>query len=333
MAERLGISPSAVSRAISGRGYCKESVRELVLKTAKEMNYAPDHAAKMLKTKKTEKILFAVPDICNPFYFDMINGINSVIEKYGYLLILFYTKHSLTEELRAIQTLRERYADGMIMVSFHFCEKNINAINMLNAPVVLTNKYESPEGGDQFDYVYVDTYAAVKEAAKHLLEQGIRRIAYVGGDMKEQTGFERFCGYRDALTEAGLGIDERYRIESDYTESGGYLAGQRLLALDEPPRAIVAANDLMAIGIMNACVDAGLSIPGDVAVTGIDNLDLSTRVRPKLTSVAMMQEEIGRNAARMLMSRMLGEPLRERAVRIVPRLVVRESSVIGSTHR
>lgn len=300
------------------------------MKTAKEMNYAPDHAAKMLKTKKTEKILFAVPDICNPFYFDMINGINSVIEEYGYLLILFYTKHSLNEELRAIQTLRERYADGMIMVSFNFCEKNINAINMLNAPVVLTNKYESPEGGDQFDYVYVDTYAAVKEAAKHLLEQGIRRIAYVGGDVKEQTGFERFCGYRDALTEAGLGIDERYRIESDYTESGGYLAGQRLLALDEPPRAIVAANDLMAIGIMNACEDAGLSIPGDVAVTGIDNLDLSTRVRPKLTSVSMMQEEIGRNAARILMSRMLGEPVRERAVRIVPRLVVRESSVIGS---
>lgn len=300
------------------------------MKTAKEMNYAPDHAAKMLKTKKTEKILFAVPDICNPFYFDMINGINSVIEEYGYLLILFYTKHSLNEELRAIQTLRERYADGMIMVSFHFCEKNINAINMLNAPVVLTNKYESPEGGDQFDYVYVDTYAAVKEAAKHLLEQGIRRIAYFGGDMKEQTGFERFCGYRDALTEAGLGINERYRIESDYTESDGYLAGQKLLALDEPPRAIIAANDLMAIGIMNACEDAGLSIPGDVAVTGIDNLDLCTRVRPKLTSVSMMQEEIGRNAARMLMSRMLGEPVRERAVRIVPRLVVRESSVIGS---
>lgn len=303
------------------------------MKTAKEMNYAPDHAAKMLKTKKTEKILFAVPDICNPFYFDMINGINSVIEEYGYLLILFYTKHSLNEELRAIQTLRERYADGMIMVSFNFCEKNINAINMLNAPVILTNKYESPEGGDQFDYVYVDTYAAVKEAAKHLLEQGIRRIAYVGGDMKEQTGFERFCGYRDALAEAGLGIDERYKIESDYTESGGYMAGKRLLALDEPPRAIVAANDLMAIGIMNSCEDAGLSIPGDVAVTGIDNLDLSTRVRPKLTSVSMMQEEIGRNAARMLMSRMLGEPVRERAIRITPRLVVRESSVLGSPHR
>jgi LacI family transcriptional regulator len=297
------------------------------MKVAKELNYAPVHAAKILKTKKTEKILFAVPDICNPFYFDMINGINSVLEEYGYLLILFYTKHKLQEELRAIQTVKECYADGMIMVSFNFCDKNIKAINQLKAPVVLTNKYESPSGDDQFDYVYVDTYVAVKEATEHLIKQGIEQIAFVGGDMKEQTGLERYSGYRDALLNAGLRINEDYIFESNYTESGGFICGQKLLQLASRPKAVVATNDLMAIGVMKACEDANLSIPGDIAITGLDNLDIASRVYPKLTSMAMMQEEIGRNAARILMDRLMGEEVKNRSLRLLPRLVVRESSV------
>lgn len=328
IAERLGISPSTVSRALSGKGYCSDKTRLRVLQAAKELNYAPDQAAKMLKTKKTGKILFAVPDICNPFYFDMINGINSVIEQYGYLLILFYTKHSLKEELRAIQNLRERIADGMIMVSFHFCDKNIGMINALNAPVVLTNKYESPSGEDRFDYVYVDTYLAVKQATEHFLKQGMERIAFVGGDMKEQTGYERYCGYRDALLDAGLRPDDDLVCESNYTESGGYASGLALLGKKARPQAIVAANDLMAIGIMKACEEVGLRIPDDLALSGLDNLDISSRVYPKLTSVAMMQEEIGRNAAQILMDRLHGDLSERKKIRLLPRLVVRESSVL-----
>jgi LacI family transcriptional regulator len=327
IAEQLGISPSTVSRALSGNGYCNEKTKSKVLKAAKALNYAPDQSARILKTRKTEKILFAVPDICNPFYFDMINGINSVIEQYGYLLILFYTKHNLDEELRAIQHVRERYADGMIMVSFNFCDKNINAINQLNAPVVLTNKYESINGKDHFDYVYVDTYLAVKETTEHFIKQGIEQIAFVGGEMKEQTGFERYCGYRDALLNAGLKLNDAFVCESNYTESGGYNCGQILLQLETRPDAIVAANDLMAIGVMKACEETGLKIPDDIAVAGIDNLDIASRVHPKLTSVAMMQEEIGRNAAQILMNRLMDEHVDNRSVRLLPRLVVRDSSV------
>lgn len=326
IAKQLGISASTVSRALSGKGYCKESVRRQVIETAKELNYAPVHAAKMLKTKKTEKIMFAVPDICNPFYFDMINGINSVLELHGYLLILFYTKHSLKEELRAIQTMKEQYADGMIMVSFHFCEENIAAINQLEAPVVLTNKYASLEGGDRFDYVYVDTYVAVKEATEHVIDQGHERIAYLGGDMKEQTGYERFCGYRDALSEAGLPLNRDYVYESDYTELGGYYGGRQLISQPVRPQAIIAANDLMAIGAMNACEEAGIRIPDELSITGIDNLDISSRVKPGLTSVSMMQEDIGRHAASILIRRLQGKPVEDRSVRLLPRLMVREST-------
>ncbi|WP_123041551.1 LacI family DNA-binding transcriptional regulator [Cohnella candidum] len=327
IAERVGVSPSTVSRALSGRGYCGEKTKAKILKAAEELNYAPDSAAKMLKMRQTNKIIFAVPDICNPFYFDMINGINQVLEEHGYLLILFYTKHSLRDELKAIQNLRERVADGMIMVSFNFCEENIGAINALQEPVVLTNKYVSPSGKDRFDYVYVDTYTGIKQATEHLIGQGIRRIGYIGGSLAEQTGYQRFCGYRDALEEAGLPLDDRLISESDYTENGGYLHAKTLLGTTDKPEGIVAANDLMAIGVMKACEEAGLRIPEDVAVVGMDNLDLASRVYPKLTSVSLMQEEIGRKAAQVLINRLRGYPVDKTERKLLPQLVVRNSSV------
>jgi LacI family transcriptional regulator len=327
IAKMAGVSASTVSRALSSNGYCDEETRKLIMKTAEELNYAPDHSAKILRTKRTKRIIFAIPDICNPFYFDMINGANSILEKYGYLMILFYTKHSLAEELKAIQNLKERIADGMIMVSFHFCEKNIRAINSLNAPVVLTNKYESPRGVDKFDYVYVDTYLGIMQATEHLLKQGHQKIAYIGGNMNEQTGHERFAGYRDALLNAGLKEDRKYVYESNYTESGGYLCGKEILKMKERPTAVVASNDLMAIGFMNACDEENIKVPDDIAVVGMDNTALATRVTPKLTSVAMMQEEIGRNAAQILMDNLCDGAVQKGNIKLLPRLIVRDSSV------
>jgi LacI family transcriptional regulator len=242
-------------------------------------------------------------------------------------MVLFYTKHSLNEELRVIQNLKERYADGMIMVSFNFCEKNIEAINSADAPVILTNRYDSGNGQDKFDYVYVDTYQGIRIATEHLLKQGHERVAFVGGDMKEQTGLERYMGYRDAIIDAGLKLEERYIFESNYTESGGYLCGKEIVKMSDVPTAVVASNDLMAIGIMNACDEAGIKIPGDIAVVGMDNTDIAKRVSPKLTSVAMMQEEIGRNAAQILMDRLNGDVSEKKTIKLLPRLVVRNSSV------
>ena len=326
IAERVGVSPSTVSRALSGRGYCGEKTKRKIFAAAREMNYAPDNAAKILKMRQTNKVIFAVPDICNPFYFDMINGINQVLEEHDYLMILYYTKHRLKEELKAIQNLKENVADGMIMVSFHFGEENIQAINQLQAPVVLTNQYVSPEGEDRFDYVYVDTYEGIRLSTEHLIEQGLERIAFIGGRLSEQTGHERFCGFRDAMQDAGLSLS--LVAESDYTENGGYETAKAWLKGPVRPQAIVTTNDLMAIGVMKACEENGLQIPQDIAIVGMDNLDLASRVHPKLTSVALMQEEIGRRSAQILMNRIRGVPLEERAVKLLPRLIVRESSLI-----
>src|SRR5690606_6241447 len=119
-------------------------------------------------------------------------------------------------------------------------------------------RYESKHGKDHFNYVYVDTYQGIKEATEHFIKQGKERIAYIGGDMSQQTSTQRFYGYRDAMLNAGLPIRKDYLIESNFTESGGYISGQKLLQSSAMPEAVVTANDMMAIGFMRACEEANL---------------------------------------------------------------------------
>ncbi|HHU79515.1 MAG TPA: LacI family transcriptional regulator [Clostridiales bacterium] len=327
IAEKVGLSPSTVARALSGRGYCSSESRRKVLEAAKELNYSPTHAAKTLKSKRTNKILFCIPDIYNPFYFGMIKGANDVLEEYGYYTLLCHTKHNIEEELKMIDVLREKYGDGMIFVSFHFCEENIGAVNASEMPIVLTNRYDSPDGNDNFDYVYVDTYMGVQLATRHLAEQGHRKIAFIGGSLDEQTSFERYSGWKDELVESGLNPDDELVYEGDYTIESGYSCAERIVKSSHVPTGIVAANDLMAIGFIRYCDDHGIRIPEDFAVVGMDNTDFSTVIR--LTSINMRQEEIGLNAASLLMERILEGRTCKKTIRIEPKLVVRESSIPG----
>ena len=280
----------------------------------------------MLKSKRSSKDPFCIPDIYNPFYFGMIKGASDVLERHGYFTVLCHTRHRVEEELRLLQYLRERYGDGMILVSFNFNRRNIDAINVCGMPVVLTNRYDSRGGGYRFDYVYIDTRKGISMATRHLLSAGHRRVAYLGGFPTEQTGAECLAGDRDAMEEAGVPSESGLVMNSDETRAGGYEAGRLLLAAESRPSAVVAANDLMAIRFMQACEAAGVSIPADVSVVGMDNTDPATFVKPRLSPVMMREEDIGSNAATLYIQRILGGRTIRKTIRLEPGLVVRESS-------
>jgi LacI family transcriptional regulator len=328
IAKAAGVSASTVSRVLAGQGSKKN--RELVLQVAKQKNFAINDSAKILKTKKTNRMMLAVPDICNPFYFKMIEGANEVLEQSGYLFMLYYTKHSLEEELKAIQLLNQKVVDGMIMVSFHFCRENIDAINQAGCPVVLTNRYDSPEGGDRYDYVYIDTYLGIKLAALHLISLGHRKIAYFGGSIREQTGLERYQGYRDALKASDIPFDPALVREANYSESAGYACMKALIEARTDVTAVVTSNDLIALGAMTACAEKGIAIPGDIAITGMDNTELSGRVAPNLTTIDMQEGEIGRLAATLLIERIQDPDTRKKQIRLEPELIVRNSTASPS---
>ncbi len=263
----------------------------------------------------------------NPFYFDMIRGANDVFDKHGVYSMLCYTKHSLEEELKFIDLLMERYGDGMILVSFNFCNKNINAIKKSGYPVVLTNLYETHKEQNAFDCVYVDHTKAMYIATEHLIQQCHRNIALIIGSLEEQTGRERAKGYFQAMEKYGIPTGPENIFIGEYTKASGYKAAQQMFSSGRHYTALVTANDLMAIGALSACAENGVTIPRDLAIVSLDNTDFATTVNPNLTSIDMMQAAIGENAAILLMERIEQGRTYSKIVRLEPRLIVRESSI------
>lgn len=324
IAKEVGVSPSTVARALRGKGYVSKENLEKIRAVAERLNYAPSYVARSLKSKRTGKVLFCIPDIYNPFYFGMIKGASDVLDAQGYLVILAHTGGEKAREMQMLQNLMEGYGDGMIFVSFDFNEENTRRISETGCPVVLTNHYAGED--DQFDCVYIDTHQGVYMATRHLLRQGFSHIGYIGGDLARQTGRERHAGFVKAMREANAPMDDACILESDFTLSGGEAAAQAMLRAEARPDALVVANDLMAVGAMQVLQAQGLRVPEDVAIIGMDNTLLSSCVTPKLSSIGMREGEIGAQAAKLLLERIIDGRQEKRVIRLEPMLYLRESS-------
>ncbi|HIW74633.1 MAG TPA: LacI family transcriptional regulator [Firmicutes bacterium] len=327
IAKKTKLSPSTVARALSGRGYCSQKARELVLKTAKEMNYVPSQAAKTLRSNITNKILLCIPDIYNPFYFRMIQGVSDVCEKYRYRTILVSSNHCAEKEMQTVDSMREKYADGLIMVSFNFTEPLVERIKRCAVPVVLTNFFEDYSEKSNFDCVYVDHIKATYLAANHLIRRGHRDVVFVGGSREEQTGRERLSGYIKALEANGLSFREEYFLTADFRRGLARDRFREFLESGRPVSAVVTANDLMGVGVADVCHEKGLRIPADLSLVTLDNTDFCTCVYPNLTSVDMKQETIGAMAAELLFERIRGHREFRKSLLIEPELICRESVI------
>lgn len=324
IAKAAGLSASTVARALRGTGYCSAEKKEKILSIAREMNYIPSHTARCLKSNRTNKILFCIPDIENPFYFGMIHGVSSVLEEYDYLPVLCPTRGEIQNELKMLRNLQEGYGDGMVFVSFDFSPQNIEVVNSCNKPVVLTNFYQSPTGKDQFDCVYPDTRRGISMACRHFLGMGLTRIGYIGGNADKQTGRERFEGYLDAMRTAGVPIDQHLLGQGDFSRASGERVMAEMIKQQHIPEALVIANDLMAVGAYRVCQEYGLRVPEDIAIIGMDDSDLAECMN--LSSVTMQEEKIGLEAARLLMERILEGRQEKKIICLQPRLVIRASS-------
>ena len=324
IANEAGVSPSTVARALRGDGYCSQEKREKILQIAQQLHYSPSHAARTLKSNRTGKVLFCIPDIYNPFYFRMIRGVSDVLERYDYLPVLCHTKGLLANELKMLRNLQEGYGDGMVFVSFDFSQQNISVVNGCSRPVVLTNNYQSPAGNDQFDCVYIDTYEGIRMACTHFIEAGYTKLGYIGGNTAVQTGRERFAGFVRAMQEHDLPIDQAFLCEGDFSMESGEKAMTKLLQNKALPEALVVANDLMAVGAHKVCKQHQLRVPQDIALIGMDDSDLAGCL--DISSIQMKEEQLGRNAAELLMDRILNGAKEKRVVRIAPELTLRGSS-------
>lgn len=301
VAQRAGVSQAMVSIALSGNtAAVAAETLDRIASAAAELGYVPNRFAQSLKTSRTMTIACIVPDITNPYYPALIRGIQSVAEGQRYDVIAVNTDGLADRERHFLNWSRQGRVDGVIGVFWTLRAQDFVDVLKAGVPVVRIEPSRKAAGEIPLDNLFVDNLAASFAMVRHLTERGHRRIAMVAGRGGPQA--VRVDGYMAAL--ADCGVEPDVVVDDAFNEDGGFRATQTLLARKVRPTAIFAANDLMAIGAMQALREAGLSVPGDVAVAGFDDISAARLVSPGLTTVAQFQYDIGLRAAEILLGRL-----------------------------
>ena len=322
VARLANVSVASASRVINGIKTNPETLAR-VTAAAEAVGYVPNAAARSLRSRRTGQIAFAMPDIANPVYTAMVGSIQQVARANGSRLILHSTDGDVGDELGFLSDLKQRYVDGLILVSLEFSQAHAEAVADATVPVAVIG---TPTKGARVDSVRPNSRGGAAEAVRHLHANGRRRIALVNGPERTAPGAARKLGYLDALRACGLDRDEALvEIADDFMIEPGRAAVERLLSRTTPD-AIFCANDLLALGALSALRAAGLDVPRDVALVGMDNTNLSLVTWPTLTSVDLGSGERARIAAELLLARIAQPSRRIRSVGVEPKLVIRESS-------
>ncbi|GAA0380446.1 hypothetical protein Acor_02000 [Acrocarpospora corrugata] len=325
VARVAGVSATTVSHTLNGRRPVAAETRDRVLEAIRQLGYRPNVLARGLRTNRSQTVGLVIPDITNPFYPALARGLQDVLRPAGYDEIISNTDGDRGRERAAIEQMIARQVDGLAFAVFHTHAEDLRPAIEAGIPVVRLGGTLVQDG---VDLVHSDDEGGAAEATRYLLGRGYRRIGFVCGPGAEGPAAERVAGYRSALAAAGVAAGPELVAYTHFSRHGGGAGVSRLLDLAEPPDAVLCANDLMAIGALDAAGGRGLAVPGDLAVMGFDDIDAASLVRPRLTTMANPAREIGRACGMRLLERLSGEPAALIPMEIVipARLVERESA-------
>lgn len=323
VASLAGASLASTSRALNGAGASPEMI-EKVQAAAKQLGYHPDAAGRSLRMGRTLQVGFAVADIGNPVYVDMMKAIHEVVGPQGYHVVVATTGNDVASTAEVIRSLCSGVVDGLVISPLRSDDSLAAQMEQAPVPVVVVGRVSEDT---TLDSVWADSAAGIGMAVDQLVDAGRRRLLFLNGPLGTTPASRRRLGFDDAVRRHGL-TALGMLVADDFTVEAGTRAVDSLFdeASAERPDAIVAANDLLAIGCIRALRRRHLSVPGDVAVTGMDDTEIASVFSPSLTSVALGSRERGRAAAELLLRRISGERGPAQRVHVAPRLVVRESS-------
>jgi LacI family transcriptional regulator len=327
IADRLGISVSTVSRALAGYSDIAKETRARVLQAAEEMGYRPNISARRLQQQRTETLGFIIPThgprFSDPFFSELLTGIGNEAAEQEYDLLVS-TRAPGGEELKTYKRMvMEQRVDGMLVVRTRQKDARIAYLLKENFPFVAFGRSDLEAS---FPYLDVDSRRGLRHIVQHLIDRGHRRIAYISAPMGLMFASHRLAGYKEALATNGIPFDQGLVIEGELTERSGYAATIQFLSENPRPSAIVACNDLMALGAISAAQKLGLAVGRDLAITGFDDVPLAAHAHPPLTTLRQPIYEIGRRICRMLIGILEEEPLEDRHILLEPELVIRASS-------
>lgn len=315
---------ATVSRVVNGNPNVKPTTRKKVLAAIERLGYRPNAVARGLASKKTTTVGVIIPDISSLFFSELARGIEDIATMYKYNIILCNSDNRLEKELQLINTLLEKQVDGLLFLGSEIKEDHLQTLSTAAVPVVLA---ATRDADNILPSVTIDHFQAAYDATKALIDRGHKRVAILSGPKTDPLGgLLRFEGYKQALADSGIAFDEELVRSGSYWYETGLRNMNEFLKLDNPPTAVFAANDEVAIGAIHAIQDSGKSVPGDIEIIGHDNIRLAEMVRPKLSTVVQPMYDIGAVAMRLLTKYMNNEHVEEHVVLLPHRIEYRQST-------
>ena len=297
VANLAGVSVSTVSKYFNNPSGLSEPYKTMVAKAVEELNFTPNAMARGLRTKRTNTIALIVPDITNSFYADVYNHIRSAATSKGFTTQLYTSEENVNVLSDILSQLTPVKVDGIIIAFLDEDEIMTQlAAAQTNIPITLM----SWDLDNQFSSVILNLHSTIYRSTKYLIDHGHERIAYISGIASSRISQEKFSGFKKAMSEAGYKVPDEYVYHGKYLFRTGYQAAKQFMMLEEPPTAVVAANDILAIGCCKYLGSHGYRIPYDVSVTGMDGVQLAYIYDPSITTMAMPTEEMCREVVEML---------------------------------
>ncbi len=326
VAALAGVHPATASRALNPatKGMTSADTGQRVLRAAEQLGYRPNAVARSLRTARSSSIGVVVPDLTNPLFPPIVRGIEAGLAPHGYVLLIVNTDNNLGQEEQLVASLQARSIDGLILATARVRHPLIDKLAAGDLPVVLVNRRRE---GVTLPCVVPDDAAGIRLAVAHLAQLGHRRIAHVAGPQDTSTGVARRRAFRAAVREHGLAQDKALvRPCGTWSEAQGARALRGLLDSGERFSAVIAGNDMLALGCYDVLGERGIRCPGDISVVGFNDMPFVDKVRPALTTVHIPQHDLGAEAARLLLDQMADFRREERSVVLPVELSVREST-------
>lgn len=323
VARLAGVSTSTVSHVINNNRFVSDGVREKVEQAIRHLNYAPSALARSLKINQTHTIGMLLTTSSNPFYAEVVRGVEESCYQRGYSLILCNTAGDEERMNRSLETLMQKRVDGLVIMC---TESHLPSADILNRyPSIPTVMMDWAPFEGRGDIIQDNALLGGELATQHLIDSGYTRIACIAGPQDKTPARMRLEGFRNAMAKSGLEIMPGYVVSGDFEFQGGYNGMVELLALETPPEAVFTSNDAMAVGVYHALYQAGLQVPQQMAVMGYDDIELARYLSPPLSTVHQPKDALGELAIDTLIHRLREPDASQQTLVLTPELVVRGS--------
>jgi LacI family transcriptional regulator len=297
IARLAGVSVATVSGVLNNKPTIKPKLVERVRKAMDALDYHPDHVARSLRVRRTRTVGIIIPDVTNPFFTDVIRGVEQEAQNSGYSVILCDSNEDSELERRNLNTLLSRRVDGVLLAPATAPSVHDLRIHQ-RVPIVLIDRAPVGFNGPA---VLTDNFGAAYEGTQHLIKLGHRHIAIIAGQLGLSNGLDRLEGFRKALQEEHLALPDEYVQKGNFQLEGGYRCGLELMRLPSPPTAIFSCNNKMTLGLMRSLVEMRVNCPEAVSVLGFDDFEWSAYFNPRLTTIAQPTYEMGKQAMQVLL--------------------------------